>query len=40
MSPGGEPVRRAGYALTILPKDPDGKWLLARDANLLAKVEA
>ena len=34
--PGGDPVRRAGYTLTILRKGPDGKWLLARDANLLA----
>jgi uncharacterized protein (TIGR02246 family) len=34
--PGGEPVRRAGYTLTILRKQPDGRWLLARDANLVA----
>jgi uncharacterized protein (TIGR02246 family) len=33
--PGGDAVRRAGYTLTILRKTPDGKWLLARDANLL-----
>ena len=37
--PGGEPVRRAGYTLTILRKGPDGRWRLARDANLMAKVE-
>jgi uncharacterized protein (TIGR02246 family) len=36
--PGGKPVRRAGYTLTILHKQPDGRWLLARDANLLAEV--
>jgi ketosteroid isomerase-like protein len=36
--PGGEPVRRAGYTLTILRKRPAGKWLLARDANLMTKV--
>lgn len=36
--PGGEPVRRAGYTLTILRKTPAGKWLLARDANLMTKV--
>jgi uncharacterized protein (TIGR02246 family) len=36
--PGGEPVRRAGYTLTILRKGADGRWRLARDANLLAKV--
>lgn len=28
-------VRRSGYALTILKKGADGKWRLARDANLL-----
>jgi uncharacterized protein (TIGR02246 family) len=32
---GGEPIRRAGYTLTILTKTSDGRWLLARDANLL-----
>jgi uncharacterized protein (TIGR02246 family) len=34
--PEGKPVRRAGYTLTILRKEPSGKWVLARDANLLA----
>jgi len=33
--PGGETVRRSGYTLTILRKEPDGTWLLARDANLV-----
>jgi uncharacterized protein (TIGR02246 family) len=33
--PGGVPVRRSGYTLTIMKKQPDGRWLLARDANLL-----
>lgn len=33
--PGGAPVRRSGYTLTILRKVPDGKWVLARDANLV-----
>ena len=37
--PGGEPMRHAGYTLTILRKTPAGKWLLARDANLMTKVE-
>jgi uncharacterized protein (TIGR02246 family) len=37
--PGGEPVRRAGYTLTILRKETDGRWLLARDANLLTKQD-
>ena len=31
---GGQPVAREGYTLSILRKE-DGKWLLARDANLL-----
>ena len=35
--PGGAPVRRSGYTLTILRKEPDGKWRLARDANLLTE---
>ncbi|MBZ9736533.1 hypothetical protein LB534_18365 [Mesorhizobium sp. CA18] len=34
--PGGEPVRRSGYTLTLLRKENDGRWRLARDANLLA----
>ena len=33
--PGRAPVRHAGYTLTILRKEPDGKWVLARDANLM-----
>ena len=37
--PGGKPMRRAGYTLTILRKQPDGRWLLARDANLVTSVE-
>lgn len=32
---GGEAVRRAGYTLTLLRKEADGRWRLARDANLL-----
>ena len=35
-SPDGGPTRRSGYTLTILRKEPDGRWRLARDANLLA----
>jgi uncharacterized protein (TIGR02246 family) len=33
---GGTPVHRSGYTLTILRKQPDGRWLLARDANLVS----
>lgn len=32
---GSEPIRRSGYTLTLLRKEADGKWRLARDANLL-----
>ncbi len=31
----GAPVHRSGYTLTLLRKESDGKWRLARDANLL-----
>lgn len=34
---GREPVRRSGYTLTIMRKEADGKWRLARDANLLTQ---
>ncbi len=34
---GRPPVTRAGHTLTILHKQ-NGKWVLARDANLLAAV--
>jgi len=36
--PGGEPIRRHGYAMTIFRKEPDGLWRLARDANLMTKA--
>ena len=32
---GGTPIQRSGFTLTILRKEPDGRWLLARDANLV-----
>lgn len=31
----GQQTRRSGYTLTILRKEPDGHWVVARDANLL-----
>jgi uncharacterized protein (TIGR02246 family) len=37
--PGGKPVRRSGHTLSVLHKK-DGQWRLARDANLLAPVQA
>jgi uncharacterized protein (TIGR02246 family) len=33
--PNGKEMVRSGYTLTILRKEPDGRWVLARDANLL-----
>ena len=35
---GSPPMERAGHTLTILKKDK-GRWVLARDANLLAPVQ-
>lgn len=35
--PGNAPMTRAGHTLSILKKQ-HGKWVLARDANLLAPV--
>ena len=32
----GPAMERAGYTLTLLRKEADGKWRLARDANLLS----
>ena len=37
--PGGAPTKRAGYTLTILRKETDGRWLLARDANLVTEIK-
>jgi uncharacterized protein (TIGR02246 family) len=35
--PNGEVMRRSGHTLSILRRKPSGKWVLARDANLLTK---
>lgn len=35
---GGPSIERAGHTLTVL-KRVNGRWLLARDANLLAPVQ-
>jgi uncharacterized protein (TIGR02246 family) len=34
--PDGKTMSRSGQTLSILRKQPDGSWLLTRDANLLA----
>ncbi len=36
--PSGPPVKRAGNVLSILQKQPDGRWVIVRDANMLASV--
>jgi uncharacterized protein (TIGR02246 family) len=33
---GGESTELAGHRLTLYRKQPDGRWLLARDANTLS----
>ncbi len=35
---GGPPTKHAGHTLSVLQK-VDGRWLLARDANMLTPVE-
>ena len=34
--PSGKRIRHSGYVLTILRKSADGRWVIARDANMLA----
>jgi len=34
--PGGKPMVRRGYTLSILQRNSSGHWAIARDANLLA----
>ena len=36
---GGEAKQLAGHRITVWRKQPDGRWLLARDAALLSLVE-
>lgn len=35
---GGEPTELAGHRLTIYRRQPDGRWLLARDIHTLTPV--
>jgi uncharacterized protein (TIGR02246 family) len=37
---GGEARGLAGYRITIYRRQPDGRWLLARDVNTLSPVES
>jgi len=36
---GGEATRLAGHRITVYRKQPDGRWLLARDAHTLSPVQ-
>jgi uncharacterized protein (TIGR02246 family) len=36
---GGEATQLAGYRMTVYREQPDGRWLLARDAHTLSTVE-
>jgi uncharacterized protein (TIGR02246 family) len=36
---GGEATELAGHRITIYRKQPDGRWLLARDAHTLSPLE-
>ena len=36
---GAAPVRRAGPAMSVLRKTPAGRWVIFRDANMLAPVK-
>ncbi|HYV35662.1 MAG TPA: SgcJ/EcaC family oxidoreductase [Gemmataceae bacterium] len=35
---GGEAMQFAGHRITVYRKQPDGRWLLARDAHTLSPV--
>src|SRR5262249_33393770 len=35
----GEEQRLAGHRITVYRKQPNGRWILARDANVLSPVE-
>ncbi len=34
-----KPMHQAGHILTVYRREPDGKWRLWRDANMLTRVE-
>jgi len=36
---GGESKRRTGHVLTVFRKEPDGRWVFYRDANLLTEAK-
>ena len=36
---GGQAMALAGHRITVYRRQPDGRWLLSRDANTLSPVE-
>jgi uncharacterized protein (TIGR02246 family) len=38
--PGQAPRRMSGYAMTVLRRETDGRWRIARDANLVMPEQA
>ncbi len=36
---GGESMERAGNILSVFRREPDGRWVLFRDANLLSAID-
>jgi uncharacterized protein (TIGR02246 family) len=36
----GSSMRRSGYTLTLFRKEPDGRWVLFRDANMLTPEDS
>jgi uncharacterized protein (TIGR02246 family) len=37
---GGKATQLAGYRMTVYRKQPDGRWLLARDAHTVSPVQS
>jgi uncharacterized protein (TIGR02246 family) len=37
---GGKPAKHAGHILTIFQKQPDGRWVIKRDANFVQPQNA
>ena len=33
-----QPRKRSGYTLTLLRREPDGRWVIFRNANLIAEL--
>ncbi len=36
--PAGKPMHRAGNILSVFRREPNGRWVLFRDANMLTAV--